>query len=305
MSPLATETSAPLASGLPEATVEIVASLAQHRVLTTEQVREIHLPDNHARWAQQILGRLHRAGLVAFTRPPRSGQRLWFATEAGVRLAREAHALEGKPRPLQAAEVAGQLQAHTLAVNEVGIAFLRAARERGDECGPLSWRHEVAHPLSRGRGRRRRTLFADAVLTYLREEGGRLALEQRFLELDRATLTVDRLVAELARYAELHHAKGPGGEAMWKERYPRFPKVHCVLAGASRPALERRRESVSALLGSHPQLAGARGPRISICLLEDLDAHGPFAPIFREVRNPGRAVDWLGIESKDEDAGDR
>ena len=291
---MATETSAPLPSGLPEATVEILASLAQHRVLTTEQVREIHLPDNHPRWAQQVLGRLHRAGLVAFTRPPHSGQRLWFATERGVRLAREAHALEGNLRPLQAAEVAGQLQAHTLAVNEVGIAFLRAARERGDECGSLAWRHEVAHPLSRGRGRRRRTLFADAVLTYLREEDGRLALEQRFLELDRATLTVDRLVAELARYAELHRAKGPGSEAIWKERYPRFPKVHCVLAGASRPALERRRSSTLALLRSHPQLAGARGPRISICLLEELRARGPFAPIFRELRDPGRAVDWLG-----------
>lgn len=300
---MATETSAPLASGLPEATIEILASLAQHRVLTTEQVREIHLPNNHARWAQQVLGRLHRAGLVAFTRPPHSGQRLWFATEEGVRLAQSSHALEGKPRPLQGAEVAGQLQAHTLAVNEVGIAFLRAARERGDECGPLSWRHEIAHPLSRGRGRRRRTLFADAVLTYLREEDGRLvALEQRFLELDRATLTVDRLVAELARYAELHRAKGPGGEAMWKERYPRFPKVHCILAGAPRPALERRRNSTLALLSSHPQPAGARGPRISICLLEDLRARGPFAPIFRELRDPGRAVDWLGV---DKGAGDK
>jgi hypothetical protein len=291
---MGTEASAPPASGLPEATTEIVASLAQHRVLTTEQVREIHLPDNHSRWAQQVLGRLRGAELVAFTRPPNSGQRLWFATERGVRLAREAHALEGNLRPLQAAEVAGQLRAHTLAVNEVGIAFLRAARKRGDECGPLSWRHEVAHPLSRGRGRRRRTLFADAVLTYLREEDGRLALEQRFLELDRATLTVDRLVAELARYAELHRARGPGGEAMWKERYPRLPKVHCVLAGAQRPALERRRKSVLALLHSHPQLARARGPRISICLLEDLRSEGPFAPIFREVREPERAVNWLG-----------
>lgn len=295
---MATEASAPPASGLPEATTEIVASLAQHRVLTTEQVREIHLPDNHPRWAQQVLGRLRGAELVAFTRPPNSGQRLWFATERGVRLAREAHALEGDLRPLQAAEVAGQLRAHTLAVNEVGIAFLRAARERGDECGPLSWRHEVAHSLSRGRGRRRRTLFADAVLTYLREEDGRLALEQRFLELDRATLTVDRLVAELARYGELHRAKGAGGEAMWKERYPRFPKVHCVLAGASRPALERRRRSVLALLHTNPQLAGARGPRVSICLLEDLRARGPFAPIFREVRDPGREVDWLGGEGE-------
>ena len=80
---------------------------------------------------------------------------------------------------------------------------------------------------------------------------------------------------------------------MWKERYPRFPKVHCVLAGSSRRSLERRRRSVLALLHTNPQLA-ARGPRVSICLLEDLRSRGPFAPIFREVRNPDRAVDWLG-----------
>jgi hypothetical protein len=289
------------ASGLPETAIGIVASLAQHRVLTTEQVREIHLPANHARWAQQVLGRLRRAELVAFTRPPHSGQRLWFATERGVRLAQEAHALEGSPRPLEASEVAGQLRAHTLAVNDAGIAFLRAARERGDEFGPLSWRHEVAHPLSRGRGRRRRTLFADAVLTYLREEGGRLALEQRFLELDRATLSVDRLVAELACYAELYGAVGSDGEPIWRQHYPRFPRVHCVLAGASRPALERRRSSVSALLRGNPQMAGVRGDRISFCLLEDLRSEGPFAPIFRSVHDPERPVDWLSRSPSEEE----
>jgi hypothetical protein len=291
---VATETSARPAAGLPETAVEILASLIQHRVLTTEQVREVHLPASHSRWAQQVLGRLREAELVAFSRPPHSGQRLWFATEHGLRLAQEAHALEESPRPLSASDVAGQLRAHTLAVNDAGIAFLRAARERGDEFGPLSWRHEVAHPLSRGRGRRRRTLIADAVLTYLREEGGRLALEQRFLELDRATLSVDRLVAELARYAELHRFKGSDGEPVWKQHYPRFPRVHCVLAGASRAALERRQASVSALLCGNPRFAGARAVRISICLLGDLVSQGPFAPIFGDVRQPERAVDWLG-----------
>ena len=200
---------------MPEATSGIVASLAQHRVLSTEQVRAIHHPDNRARWTQRVLARLRRAGLVDSIQPPRAGQRLWFATEDGVRLAREAHALKATPRPLEAREVAGQLQAHTLAVNDVGICFLKVARKRADECGPLSWRHEVAHPLSRGRGRRRRTLIADAVLTYLRGEGGRIALEQRFIELDRATLSADRLVAELARYAELCRAVDREGEPIW------------------------------------------------------------------------------------------
>jgi hypothetical protein len=220
---------------------------------------------------------------------------LWFATEQGVGLAQEAHALERALRPLSASEVAGQLRAHTLAVNDAGIAFLRAARERGDEFGPLSWRHEVAHPISLGRGRRRRTLFADAVLTYLREEDGRLALEQRFLELDRATLSVDRLVAELARYGELHAAKDRRGEPIWKQEYPRFPRVHCILAGAARPALERRIRSVIALLQTKPELVRPRAISISICLLDDLMDRGPFAPIFHSFRDgERRPVGWLG-----------
>lgn len=284
--------------GLPETASEIVASLAQHRVLSTEQVRAIHLPGNRVRWTQRVLARLRGAGLIDRIQPPRAGQRLWFATERGVRMAREAHALEATPRPLEAREVAGQLQAHTIAVNDVGICFLAAARERGDEFGPLSWRHEVAHPLARGRGRRRRTLIADAVLTYLRGEGGRIALEQRFLELDRATLSVDRLVAELDRYAELYRALDRDREPAWGAHYPRFPVVHCVLAGAPRPALERRRRSVLALLRSHPRVVRTREVRISICLLEDLQEQGPFAAIFADVRDPGELVDWLGALKK-------
>ena len=289
---------------LPETAGEVVASLAQHRVLCTAQVRAIHFPDNRIRWTQGVLARLRDAGLIECVQPPRSGRRLWFATERGVRVAREAHALEARPRPLEGSEVAGQLQAHTLAVNDAGICFLAAARERGDEFGPLSWRHEVAHRLSRGRGRRRRALIADAMLTYLRGEGGRVALEQRFLELDRATLSVDRLVVELIGYADLYGAAGGDGEPAWRAYYPRFPAVHCVLAGASRAALERRRKSVIALLRSTPRIAKAPEVRISICLLEDLQERGPFAPIFVEVRDPGKQVDWLGKAPRKKREGD-
>lgn len=301
---MATETIRRREADLPETAGEVIASLAQHRVLSTAQVRVIHFPDSRMRWTQSVLARLRDAGLVEFVQPPRTGRRLWFATERGARMAREAHALEATPRPLEGSEVAGQLQAHTLAVNDAGICFLRAAWERDDEFGPLSWRHEVAHRLTRGRGRRRRTLIADAVLTYLRGEGGRVALEQRFLELDRATLSVDRLVVELAAYAELYRAAGGDGEPTWRTHYPRFPAVHCVLAGAPRAALERRRKSVLALLRSNPLVARTREVRISICLLEDLEEHGPFAPIFVEVRDPGKQVDWLGKAPQKKREGD-
>lgn len=279
--------------GLPAASVEILASIAQHRILTTDQVRAIHRLGSERRWAQKVLARLRRAGLVDCIQPPSGGQRIWFATERGVRIAREAGALQDAPPTLGAEEAASQLQAHTLAVNEAAICFLDAARERGDEFGPLSWRHEVVHPLSRGRGRRRRALYADAVLTYLRGEDGRVALEQRFLELDRATLSVDRLAAQLARYAELHRARGGEDEPIWRAGYPVFPAVLCVLAGAPRPVLERRRSTAAALLRANPQLSRTPEVAISICLLEDLRAQGPFAPIFREVRRAKAPVDWL------------
>jgi hypothetical protein len=287
-------TAAPAGTGLPQAAVEVLASVSQHRVLSTPQVRAIHLPQSGLRWAQRILARLERAGLVAHVDAPAGPRRLWYVTERGARLALESGTLDAPPKLLAPEDVIGQLRAHTLAVNDAAICFLEAARRRGDEFGPLSWRHEVAHPLTRGRGRRRRQLVADAVFTYLLVEQGEVAVEQRFLELDRATLAVDRLAAGLARYARLYRAPGEAGEPAWRAWYPAFPPVTCVLAGGPRAVLERRRDTAIALLRSDPELERAPEVDISLCLLEDLQAEGPFAPIFIDVRRPQAAVDWVG-----------
>jgi hypothetical protein len=286
--------SASLESAATETGTEIVASLAQHRVLSAAQVRAIHLPGSGERWAQRTLARLGDAGLAGYVRSPRSHRRLWHVTEPGARVAREAGALDGEPRLIGAEGAAGPLQAHTLAVNDAAICFLEAARERGDEFGPFSWRHEVSHPLSQGRGRRRRALVADAVFTYLLLDGEGVAIEQRFLELDRATLSVDRLATELARYAELHRLSGADGEPLWRERYPLFPPVHCVLTGGRRAVLERRRATTIAMLRTNPRFTREPEAAVSICLLEDLEREGPFAPIFRDASDPARPVDWLG-----------
>ena len=45
---------------------------------------------------------------------------------------------------MTAALANGPLREHTLAVNEVGLVFVSAARARGDECGPNDWDNEVA-----------------------------------------------------------------------------------------------------------------------------------------------------------------
>lgn len=294
----------PRRRGLPAAAIEIVASVAQHRALSAEQIRTIHMPAVHERWAQRVLARIGRAGLLAHVQTTSVPQRLWFATELGLRVAKEQGALEGRPRLFSADEVVGPLQAHTVAVNEACICFLKTARERGDEFGPLSWRHEVPHPLGGpGDRHRRRTLFADAVLTYLRLTDDEVFVEQRFLELDRATMSVDSLAAELGRYAQLYRATEKDGTPRWKSRYPSFPSVLCVLTGASREVLGRRRDTAIALMRSNPDLS--RTPRLSIriCLADDLAERGPYEPIFTELRRPREPVSWLGPEPDREGGG--
>jgi hypothetical protein len=288
----------PSSAGLPNRAIEIVASVAQHRALSEQQVREIHMPGVRKRWGQRIMARLGEAGLLDYAQTSGAPQRLWFVTEAGVGRAVEAGALKYEPRLFRAAEVAGPLQAHTVAVNDAAICFLVAARDRGDEFGPFAWQHEVSHPLSRGRGRRRRTLFADAVLTYFRLTEDEVVVEQRFLELDRATMSVDSLAAELGRYARLYRAKGDGDLPLWRSRYPSFPPVLCVLAGdektVSRAVLERRRDATIALLRTDPEVARTPEVKIRIGLAEDLAERGPFAPIFMQSDGDGQAVNWLG-----------
>lgn len=287
--------------GVPEAATEILASLAQHRVLSTPQVGAIHLPGRSQRWVRTVLARLADAGFAAFVPSlgaPGAPRRLWYATERGARAALEAGLLERMPRLIDAESASGPLQAHTLAVNEAAISFLRSARERGDDCGPLAWRHEVPHRL--GHGRRAGTLFADAVLTYLRVADSEVVVEQRCLELDRATLSVDRLAAELGRYGRFMRAAGKQGDPLWRSQYPFFPPVLCVLAHArrrdarsARAALLRRRDAVVAIL--RDDLDFARSPDLSVrlCLAEDLRERGPFAPIFIDARDPEEPVDWL------------
>lgn len=284
----------PPRTSLPLASAEILASLAQHRVLSTPQLAAIHLPGRSDRRARAVMRPIAAAGLASFVAQGGGAEvprRLWFVTESGAAAALQAGLLEKMPRLLDAGSAAGPLQAHTLAVNDVGIAFLAAARERGDEFGPLGWRHEVAHRL--GPGRRAPMLIADALLTYLRLAGKGMVLEQRFCELDRATLTVDRLAAELARYADLYEARGKDGEPLWRSRYPFFPPVICVLAGAGREALRRRRDAAVALLRRTSGFPRLPALSIRFCLAEDLAERGPFAPIFTDVREPEKPVDWL------------
>jgi protein involved in plasmid replication-relaxation len=284
----------------PRVGAEVLEGLYTHRLLSTWQLQALLMPGFSRRWADQVLQELTAAGLVqSVNRRARGGERLHYLTPGGLETVESAPHLE--PRRVQVTEAgaAGTLQAHTLAVNDVGVAFVTAARARGDECGPLSWRHEIAHPIGPGAGRGAKggdLVIADAVLRYT-QFGDSVDLHTRFIELDRATMPLEDLASKLRRYARLHAYVPEGSEAPgWTQLYPyAFPEVLLVLAGKERSELERRRDTVLAIVGQDAQIKATNGILVIACaLLEDLMASGPFAPVFVRHDNPHTFVDWLG-----------
>lgn len=281
--------------------VAILESLHQHRLLSTEQLHVLHTPQASRRFTQQILARLREVGLASSARQP-GGLGVWYLSESGLDAVEAIpDRVETRRKPIPPEHAAGPLQAHTLAVNEVGIAFVAAARERGDECGPAAWRHEIAHSLGAPPGRRRpEQLIADAVLTYQLVGARKTTFHYRFIELDRANRSSADLAAKLGRYGRLYRhtvADRKKPVVLWRQLYPVFPTLLVVLSGRSRAVLRRRRKTLLALCRSEPNLRDTPEVEIAVCLLDDLIAEGPFAAIFRTPteREP---VNWLGEEGK-------
>ena len=286
--------------------VAILEGLNQHRLLSTGQVHELHMPDSSRRWAQHQLRRLGDAGLAASVMLP--GRRaIWHLSGRGSE-AVEAIPGRAEMRHYRVSRegAVGPLLEHTLGVNEIGLAFVRAARARGDEFGPFDWLHEIAHPLGPPPGRRTgEQLISDAVLTYqLDEPDGSSSIAHRFVELDRANRSVSDLARRLGRYARFYRrtdaAEEPRGEAvaLWDRLYPVFPTVLVVLAGRRIERLEDRRRTLLALCAQDPDLAESPQVEVSVCLLDELVGEGPFAPVFRALADPDRMTDWLGEEGR-------
>ena len=265
----------------------ILESLAAHRLLTTRQVSEMHSPGRSRQWVSRHLNELRARGLVdralSHSGPPEA---IWFSTQAGRASVRH----EGsRGRPVHPESATGPLSAHLLRVNDVGIAFMRGARARGDECGPLAWRHEVAHRAPGGKGPS--LVVADAVLEYFLLEPGREILMNRFIELDRGTEPPQRLADKLAGYVRLNRDL-----SSWRDLYGAFPPLIVVFADRSRASLKRRLRTAVALCRSDPRLRSALGEvPMMFTLLEDLRAVGPFGPAFTIPEDPDFPVDVLGF----------
>lgn len=287
----------------------ILLSLYQHRLLSTTQLLAMHTPTSSRRWVQRQLAELEAGGYVARVngRPP-AYQSLWFVTDVGA-AASEGEGVDlGVPaRAYRMTEekAAGPLQAHTLAVNDVGIAFVEAARQRGHECGPMAWQHEVVHPFREREGRLD-VLIADALLHYTAYEDGEAVVLARFIELDRGTMSVAALENKLHQYEELYSFEPKGGRRAdggrsgegptpgWTRHYASFPKLLVVLCDQPEATLKRRADTLMALYSPDPASPVSEALGVSLTTLEALRRHGPFAPIFRCPSDLSQRVDLLG-----------
>jgi hypothetical protein len=275
---------------------DVLTSLYRHRLLSTSQIRAIHAPEGTPRGVRKTLARLAEGGYAERVGVSGTRETAWFVTPLGVE-AVEGAGVATRPYRVTPERARGPLQSHTLAVNDVGIAFLVAARQRGDDFDANGWRHETAHAITEGR--KPELLIADAVVDYtVHEPNGEIFL-CRFVEVDRGTMSVREVAAKLTNYARLYHfrPKEAAGEAArgWRQLYPRFPKVVVVLCGRPLPILERRLRSLLEMARRDPELLNLVDELgISMTTLDALARRGPFAPIFWRLGGPAGPVDVLG-----------
>jgi hypothetical protein len=216
------------------------------------------------------------------------------------------------PGPYRMTErnASSQLQEHTPAVNDTGVAFVAAARAAGHDCGPLDWEHEVAHRLRDGETRADDDAFVtpDTVLSYLHRRGQRPSALTYFLENDRTTESPTQLVDKLRAYARYQArpvrapstARTPRTDSVsegWRSRYAVFPMVLFVLTADSDAVLARRTVDVRTLAAADARLrrASHRLPA-GITTLRQAQMSGPWGlvvtPLFGDTATPAKAMSY-------------
>ncbi|WP_046500620.1 replication-relaxation family protein [Streptomyces odonnellii] len=308
-------------AALPRLAQQLLPVLYQHRLLATSQLHQLLTP--HTRRPVYLLRQLcllRSLGLAEATvrRNGRMGRSelLWYITPLGSEIVERSGEVTARAYRISPQAAASQLQEHTLAIVDTGLAFAQWARELGDECGPLDWEPELAHRIRDGENRLGDDAFfiPDAVLRYTRTtEDGRRQLLTYFIEVDRATMQVARLGRKLSAYARYasytaqaspgrHHNNASGNREAWRDRYPAFPRLLVVLTGAPAHALARRADDLRAVADTDPRLRRTGMLAAGITTLQQLCQEGPFAPIVTPVTGSGGPTDVLLASSKAEAA---
>ncbi|GGV69809.1 hypothetical protein GCM10010277_80190 [Streptomyces longisporoflavus] len=299
------------ATGLAPSTVDplrgqVLAALAQHRIATTGQLRQMLRPAGTRQLLSRVLNRLRSEGLVACSELPhanRTRTKAWYLTREGSRLTRDLPVLRGRPPYTVASPAAASLKIpHTLAVVRAHLAFAADARQRGDEHGPHDWTPEVAHHL--GDGQR---LIADALMHYslARPDGGSTKL-RAFIEIDRTTMSSERMASKLIEYARFHrYQPTPAGRRTpapslegpaWMRWYPLYPRILFILTGATRRTLNNRTTDLRSMADIHPAVTDlARHTPLAAAILEDLEQHGPAAPLWTPLTGTPEPRPWTDL----------
>jgi Replication-relaxation len=288
-------------------TMRVLIALYEHRALVIDQmvalfeVPSIPAPPEKKEKAQEkyrrtlsksllsILEKHERFDLVTKGWMRRAGGpriSVWYLTQKGLRLVGQSGLVEpGTRRDVPPSIVGGVLSAHHVDVNDVGVAFLLAARERGDS--PPEWSHEVRHN-GVGWGPHRQThIVPDALLHYELQTRDRPILLWRFIELDRQTMSTQRLTNRLLGYS-----KFAADRDAWVTQYPTFPTTLVVFTGVNEDAIERRMGTVAGALRTDPRAANL--PPMLFARLDNLLSAGPFGPLFSTPQDPAARVNFLG-----------
>ncbi|MGW5657226.1 replication-relaxation family protein [Streptomyces humi] len=280
---------------------QVLAALAQHRIATTHQLSRMLRPEGSRQLMSRVLNRLRSAGFVDRTVLQDGGRRpathAWYLTYEGARLTRDLPALRGRPPyPITSTTAASLKTSHTLAVVRTHLAFAEDARRLGHEHGPWDWTPEVSHSI--GEGER---ITADAVMYYTAVASEHRRKLRAFVEVDRTTMSSERLAAKLIEYARLfqYEAQPVGRRRQadagptWLRWYPVFPRLLFVLTGASRASLESRISDLQAMVNHHPFVnALALKVHLAAGVLEDIEQHGPSNTVWVSLAG-GKPCTWM------------
>ncbi|MFD9725955.1 replication-relaxation family protein [Streptomyces sp. NPDC059072] len=285
---------------------QALALIAQHRLLATTQLHRMLMPHTPPGKIHKVLRSLREDGLIshAVLGGHRSLQ-IHFLTPAGIQAVSDWPELRGRnPNPIASPAAASLRAAHTLAGVRAHLAFLADARSRGDEYQPLDWTPEVTHRLPDTGGEDR--LVADAVFHYTTTTPHRRHY-RAFVEIDRTTMSSERLARKLITYARFHdYTPQPTGRRTatadqsaylaWQRFYPRFPRILFILTGASPTSLRNRITDLRHMTADH-ELVNRFATRVPLgaAVLEDLETHGPSAPVWTPLAGDTEPHGWMEL----------
>ncbi|MGI5397077.1 replication-relaxation family protein [Streptomyces sp. CA-251251] len=293
---------APVPSPVEPLPNQLLTALGQHRMATTGQLQALLRPAVRRQTVNTPLNELRRQDLVDYTVLPRSrGMRAWYLTGDGVRMVKDFPALRGRPPyPITSTTAASLKTPHTLTVLRTHLAFVADARERGDEHGFLDWTPEVSPALGDGE-----KIITDALMHYTLTGPGQRTKLRAFVEVDRTTMSSERLASKLIDYARLwsYEPKLVGrnrpqpalpGPA-WLRWYPVFPRILFVLTGGSRQVLDNRISDLQAMVAQHPLVATmSRTVPLGAAILDDIEAQGPTSDVWVPLSG-GESRPWTEL----------